>query len=323
MKYTTLKGLLADSCNAIREQDGTTEPVPHQDIPERIRAIQREQGMDTSLDESVAASPSDMAKNKKAFVNGELVTGSLPVYADAVMVTNDLIRIANKGHQIVANAKAEHDFILRSGCNINFEIDKSRFGDAEPSHVVDGKTFTSAQGFMIPGGHVCGSGGEVVDPTSLEAESLSNLHYWTKSGSGGKKEEETKTREATLTYGTANTIQYGDDVVPLGDGLALVNPKDYTITDEDDAQGVLRGKYVYTALNEFYRIPADATVYYVSPNAYAQGQYRVPKAYRIKYVAGTDSTTAVVVSTDSTLYPENGEQDGFTYVYQGTLGGQA
>ncbi len=318
MKYTTLKGLLADSCNAIREKDGTTEPVPHQDIPERIRAIQGDPGLDTS---DATATATDMAKDATAYVNGVKVTGELPVYASTFIATNDLTSIANYGHQIIANAKPDHDSIVRNGCNINFEIDKSRFGDASPSDVVAGKMFTSAQGFMIVGTHECSSdGGEVEPLTSLEAESLSALHYWTKSGSVGTKEEETTTSEASLTYGTANTIQYGDDVVVLGDGLVLVNPKDYTITDDAAAEDVLLGKHVRTFAGVFFRISADSRIAYTEPTQYTQASYRATKAYRINYVARTENT-AVVVSNDSTLYPENGEQDGFTYVYQGTLGG--
>lgn len=39
MAYTSVKALFTAICNAIREKDGTTELIEHQDIPERIIAI--------------------------------------------------------------------------------------------------------------------------------------------------------------------------------------------------------------------------------------------------------------------------------------------
>ena len=43
----------------------------------------------------------------------------------------------------------------------------------------------------------------------------------------------------------------------------------------------------------------------------------VDGAYEI--TPGTEPVVTLVVDADSAAYPENGEQDGYTYVYQGTL----
>jgi hypothetical protein len=45
----------------------------------------------------------------------------------------------------------------------------------------------------------------------------------------------------------------------------------------------------------------------------------VNKAYQLEAVAGTEQYSAIVISANRSAYPENGEQDGYTYVYQGTL----
>lgn len=37
--YQSLTELFTGICNAIRSKDGTTEPIQHQDIPDRIAAI--------------------------------------------------------------------------------------------------------------------------------------------------------------------------------------------------------------------------------------------------------------------------------------------
>lgn len=161
---------------------------------------------------------------------------------------------------------------------------------------------------------------------SIEASSLSDVHYWTKTGSTGTTgysyEEVYNKNGATLGY-VNNSVQYADDITLSGDSLMLINPKKYTITtNKDDAEAVLIGKYVY-ALNVFHRIPSDAKIIYDEPTQYNSGSIRATKTYRINVISGTEleQTSTVVISTDSSAYPENGEQNGFTYVYQGTLGG--
>ncbi len=39
MSYESVPALFTGICDAIREKDGTTALIPHQDIPDRIRTI--------------------------------------------------------------------------------------------------------------------------------------------------------------------------------------------------------------------------------------------------------------------------------------------
>lgn len=39
MVYTSTASLFVGICDAVRDKDGTTEPINHQDIPDRIAAI--------------------------------------------------------------------------------------------------------------------------------------------------------------------------------------------------------------------------------------------------------------------------------------------
>lgn len=48
LKYGTLKDLLKAICDAVRNKDGTTEDIAHQDIPERIKDIPTG-GLDTDV----------------------------------------------------------------------------------------------------------------------------------------------------------------------------------------------------------------------------------------------------------------------------------
>lgn len=38
--YTDISSLFKAICDAIREKEGTTQPIPHQEIPDRIKALE-------------------------------------------------------------------------------------------------------------------------------------------------------------------------------------------------------------------------------------------------------------------------------------------
>ncbi len=326
MAYSTMKDLLKATCDAIRSKDGTTASINHQDIPARIEAISGDGSSGGIIITDASAEASDIAKDKVAYVNGgERVEGELRVYneGDAYTFPNDSVGIARMGSQIVVNAKPSSDFIARSGCNINLEINNSRFGDAELSDVVAGKFFTSSAGFNKEGEHVCNDDGSGdTEITYLEAASLSDFHYWIKTGSTSSYEEVYNSNGAGISYGSS-IIQYADDITVSGNSLALVNPKEWTATsDEDEAEALLLGKYIYAlAFDKFYKIHSEASIIYNSPTQYTSGNLRATIVYDINVVTSTEQSSTVVISTDSSAYPQNGEQDGFTYVYQGTLGG--
>ena len=154
----------------------------------------------------------------------------------------------------------------------------------------------------------------------IEVESLSEVHYWTKTGMVGGTINETYKSGDIMLGASSDTVQYADEVVLEGNNLVLVNPRDYTLaTDDDAAEEVLVGKYVYTTQSKFYRIPSDARIIYNAPTQYTPGFMKVSKAYELSVTAGTEEQTTIVVSNDITAYPENGEQGGFTYVYQGSV----
>ena len=153
----------------------------------------------------------------------------------------------------------------------------------------------------------------------IEVENLSQVHYWTKTGMvGGTINETYRSTDVMLGY-SSDTIQYADEVVLEGNNLTLVNPRYYTLaTDDDAAEEILVGKYVY-ALSKFYRIPSDAAIVYYAPTQYVGGHMNATKAYELSVTAGSEERITIVVSNDITAYPENGEQGGFTYVYQGSV----
>lgn len=154
----------------------------------------------------------------------------------------------------------------------------------------------------------------------IEVDSLSQVHYWTKTGMVGGTINETYKSGDIMLGVSSDTVQYADEVVLEGNNLVLVNPRDYTLATDADAAGeVLVGKYVYTTQSKFYRIPSDVAIIYNAPTQYTPGLMKVSKVYELSVTAGSEEQTTIIVSNDITAYPENGEQGGFTYVYQGSV----
>lgn len=319
MLYETVDALMDGICDAVREKEGSTNLVDHQDIPARVKAIKTAYGG--------TAEAWDIREGKTAWVDGEPVEGILPVCESAFMFPNESVSIARMGTQIVANVKMENDYIFQKGCNINFEINNSRFGDADLSDVVAGKTFTSSAGFQKEGEHVCSS--VVVEP-EFEVDTLSELHYWEKYKNAGL--EETEYAKQTISYrnttGTTDlstyswdTVSYADAYTTTGGKISLVNPSSFVLGDTSD-NSVILGKYIQTGYNDaFYFIPEDATIYYAEDaSAYTHGEYMIAStAIKLTYREEAE-LQGYVVTDDSKSYPQSGEQDGHNYVYKGTLG---
>lgn len=204
------------------------------------------------------------------------------------------------------------DYMVVDGAKLDADLTsvanaiRARAGTSAKIAFPDG--FSSAI-IRIPGD----GGGEI------EVENLSKVHYWTKTGKTGGIINETYQSNGT-TIGVMNeTVQYADEVTLDGNNLALVNPRDYTVTSDDDAaEDILVGKYVYCTSN-FYRIPSDAVIIYYAANQYMAAHLNANKVYKLSVTPGTEERVTIVVSEDINAYPENGEQDGFTYVYQGVV----
>lgn len=183
----------------------------------------------------------------------------------------------------------------------------------KPENIKDGVTI-----FGIKGSFVGTSSGSQTS-NDIEAASLSDVHYWTRSSGTSDTIKETYKTTDTFIGTVGETISYADEVIVSNGSLVLVNPKTYTVTSDDDAaEEVLLGKIV-SVLGKFYRIPTEASIIYYAANQYMAARLHANKSYELSVVAGTGTTSAVVISTDPSAYPENGEQDGYTYVYQGTL----
>jgi hypothetical protein len=76
LRYSTLAAWAKDTCDAIREKDGTSGTIDHQDVPDRIRAIPSGGGTNVS---GVTAQPENVSENVKFMdANGILKQGTMP-----------------------------------------------------------------------------------------------------------------------------------------------------------------------------------------------------------------------------------------------------
>lgn len=104
-------------------------------------------GIDTS---DATATAEDMAEGTTAYVNGQKVTGSLPVWKN-IYWNNSSLAWNDEKKQVVAKGSMDLKRILVKDAPVEFRQDGINFGDAEAADVAEGKTFTSSAGLKVIG----------------------------------------------------------------------------------------------------------------------------------------------------------------------------
>ena len=157
-------------------------------------------------------------------------------------------------------------------------------------------------------------------PEEIEAESLNEVHQWEKYTVDSIAKEEVANELLSLYMSISSNnpwdpVDYADEIEIVDGALQLINPT--TITLDDSTTSRIVGKYIRAGINgAFYEIPSDASVIY--HNTSTGGTVDVNKAYKLTGVVGGE-LVGVVLSEDIEAYPADGEQDGYRYVYIGTL----
>ena len=145
-KYAINDTTLAAIADAIREKTGITDPVAVSEMATKILTIIT--GVDTS---DATATAADMASGVTAYVDGEKVTGNVPVTDAQAVLAKEITGLSGNSTHAFLNVEMAENHLLRSGAQFRALALYSAFGDATAADVAAGKTFTSAAGLKVTG----------------------------------------------------------------------------------------------------------------------------------------------------------------------------
>lgn len=167
------------------------------------------------------------------------------------------------------------------------------------------------------------TGGDVVVGEDIEVDSLSELHAWSKYTVGGAIAETAQDSvyvDLAQKGSVDGTVYYSDNVSVVDGALTLSNPTLIDLYSSLQAdREVIRGKYInLVKKGGYYRVPTDAVITASKPST-GYHYISIAPVYHLSYSAADGEFVSIVVSEDSSAYPQNGTQDGYKYVYNGTL----
>ena len=150
---STLTQLFTNIANAIRSKTGKTDQIAAENFASEIAGIST--GTDTS---DGTATANNIEAGKTAYVNGEKVTGNIPVVDGNLAIYGTLQTVEEN---LSLSHTVQEKTIYTAGSKLDLQAPLANFGNATAADVAEGKTFTAADGLLVAGTAVAGAGGPI------------------------------------------------------------------------------------------------------------------------------------------------------------------
>jgi hypothetical protein len=221
LRYPTLAAWAKDMGDAIRERDGTTDPISHQDMPDRVRAIPAG-GSDVDLSQIQTKSENVLETETYMGADGEMHYGTMPEIADETITLDrtNTFHTMEKGHHGGGGVVR----IVPDNTGNTFTPSKNRGTYDAPA----GMVYTRIILEPIPDIYV-----DPTDASATAADVLSTATFYGKSGTKETGGIATKTGKQG-----SNVVSNGNKYIPVGyhDGTSYFNVNvSQTIVDGEDS----------------------------------------------------------------------------------------